>query len=107
MIYLIITEKPSVQRKFVKFLLDKVIKVEKLGKARAYIGKRGKDMLIIASLAGHIINLDYPSYSSKVWKYPEFLPENKLVWKILPGKRDFLRLLEKLKKKYNIQVRLK
>ncbi|MFW6008090.1 MAG: DNA topoisomerase I [archaeon] len=99
---LIITEKPSVCRKFKYYLLGKNANQKSYGKnVNYYSGEKNGKKIIITPLRGHVYTISYPNDS---WKYPDIIPKEDLVLEKNKGCHNYIKAIEKILKENDIQT---
>jgi DNA topoisomerase-1 len=94
---LILTEKPNVAKRIAS-ILSGGAKAKREGKVYYYEFEMGGERYYVAPAAGHLLELDYPPGK---WEYPSIVPPERLVLKEIKGKREYLKILEKLGKLSN------
>jgi len=94
---LILTEKPKVAKR-ISSILSKNVKQKKMGKLAYYTFELGGEEYLVVPAAGHLLELDYPEGE---WVYPAIVSPDELILKEIDGKKQFLRIIEKLGKRAN------
>ncbi len=89
---LILTEKPNVAKRIAS-IISEGARARKEGKIYYYEFDMGSERYYVAPAAGHLLELDYPPGK---WEYPSIISPERLVLKEIKGKREYLRVLEKL-----------
>lgn len=101
MVKLIITEKPSVCRKFKYYLLGNNAESHNYGKnVTYYSGKMNGEKTVITPLRGHVYTVSYPD---DTWKYPDIRPKDELVLEVNKGCHNYVNAVEKILEKFNVK----
>ncbi|MGC9103991.1 MAG: DNA topoisomerase I [Candidatus Methanodesulfokora sp.] len=89
---LIITEKPNVAERIAKVLSRERMREEMHGKVRIYRFYIEGVLHTVVPASGHLFQLDYPEGR---WTYPIIVEPEKLVYKPIPKKKDYINAIKR------------